>query len=77
LCWVGLGEAEVNVVVGGVAGDDEADVGGVQAARLVGVGVAELDHDKLVALEVDGAVFEWLREYEFFRKLAIEAWRPE
>src|SRR5260370_30072493 len=21
--------------------------------------------------------FEWLREYEFFRKLAIEAWRPE
>ena len=61
---VGLGEVEVNVVVGGVAGDDEADVGDVQAARLVGVGVAEFDHDEFVALEVDRVAFEWLREYE-------------
>ena len=74
---VGLGEVEVNVVVRGVAGDDEADVRGVQAAGLVGVGVAEFDHDELVALEVDGVAFEWLREYEFSRKLAIEARRPE
>src|SRR5438309_8115031 len=41
-----------------VAGDDEAAVGGVQAARLVGVGVAELDHDELVPLEVDGVALE-------------------
>ena len=67
----------MNVVVGGVAGDDEADVGGVQAARLVGVGVAELDRDELVALELDGVAFERLREHEVSRKLAIESWLPE
>lgn len=47
---VGLGEVQVNVVVSSVASDDEADVGHVQAARLVRVGVAELDHSELVAL---------------------------
>lgn len=49
----------------------------VGPSRLVGVGVAELDHDELLALEVDRVAVERLREYELFGKLAIEAWRPE
>jgi hypothetical protein len=74
---VRLGEVEVNVVVRGVTCNDETDVRHVQAARLVGVGVAELDRDELVALELDGVVFEGLGEYEVSRELAIEARPPE
>ena len=67
----------MHVVIRGVAGDDEADAAGMQAARVVGVGVAELDHGELVTLEVDGVPLEGLREDQISGKLAIEARRPE
>src|SRR5216683_1483002 len=46
-----LGEVQVDVVVGGVPGDHQADRRDVQNGRVVGVGVADLNGNQLVALE--------------------------
>ena len=40
-------------VVGGVAGDDQADGGHVQHRGVVGVGMSDFDRDQLLAFQVN------------------------
>jgi hypothetical protein len=50
---IGVRQVEVNVVVDGVAGDDEADLRNMQAACRVHVRMPEFHRDELVTFEVD------------------------
>jgi hypothetical protein len=43
----------MRAIVDGVARDHEADRGDVQAGRLIGIGVADIDRDDLVAFKVE------------------------
>ena len=53
LLRVRLDEVQVNVVVDGVARNDESDRRNMQSGREVRVGMAELDDDHVVPLQVD------------------------
>ena len=54
---IGLRQVEVNVVVDGVAGDDEADLWNMQAACRVRVRMPEFHRDELVTLGAGEPVF--------------------
>ena len=45
-------------IVDGVARDHQADRGHVQAGRVVGIGVADIDRDDLVAFKVERSAFQ-------------------
>jgi hypothetical protein len=53
LLSIRLGEVDMDVVVGNVPGDDQADRRDVQNGRVVGVGVADLNGNQLGALELE------------------------
>jgi hypothetical protein len=74
---IGFSEIQVNVVVGGIARDDEPDVGHMQRRRTVGVGVCEFDRHEFVPLKVEGVVVERLRENEPVRDLPGKPAAPQ
>ena len=73
----GLCQVEVDVVVGSVAGHDQPDVRDMETGGVVGVGMAELDDDHVVALEVQYGAGECFGDDEMFWDLAREALLPE
>ncbi len=74
---VGLGEVEVNVVVGDVPGDHQADGRDMQAGRVVGVAVPDFHHDQVTPFELDHLALELLGDHEAVRDLARKAHAPE
>ena len=50
---IGFGEEEVDVIVSGVAGDDESDGRDVQTGREVSVGMTRFHGDQLLPLQVN------------------------
>ena len=55
----------MRAVVDGVARDHEANRGHVQAGRVIGIGVADIDRNDLVTFKVEGSAFEPLGGDEF------------
>ncbi len=74
---VGFNEELVNAVVNGVSSHDESDGWNVQASRVVRVRVTDLDGPQLVAVQLDHASFEFLRDDEFLGNLPWESRVPE
>ena len=55
----------MRAIVDGVARDHETDRGHVQAGRVVGIGVADIDRDDLVVFKVERSAFQPLGGDEF------------
>ena len=53
-----------NIVIGAVARDDKADRTGVQAGRVVRIGVAEGNAHELFPFQLHNAPFEFIRDDE-------------
>ena len=67
----------MDVVVGGIPGDDQADRRDMQAGRVVGVGMPEVDDHEVVALEIDHLIREGVGDHEVMRDLAGKQMVPE
>ena len=55
----------MRAVVDGVARDNEADRGHVEAGRVIGIGMADIDRDDLVTFKVEGSAFQPFGRDEF------------
>jgi hypothetical protein len=73
----GLTKVLVDVVVDGVSGNHQADLGHVQAGRVVGVGVPQLHRHQVVALQLERVIRKQFGEDEVVRELAGEQPVPE
>jgi hypothetical protein len=73
----GLGQIQVHVVVNGVSRDHQTDRRDEQASGVIGVGVAEIDDDEFVSLELEAVAVEGLRILDVLRKLPGESPLPE
>src|SRR5580700_1346053 len=67
----------MNGVVSGIAGAHQPDRRHMQTRRMVGVSMAEFDHDKVTAFEIDHISLEFLGEDQVLRNLAGIARIPE
>jgi hypothetical protein len=74
---VGLAEVEVNVVVGDIPGDHQADGRDVQTRRVIGVCMPDFHHDQVAPFELDHLALELLGDHEPVRDLARKQRAPE
>src|SRR5206468_9276207 len=66
----------MDVVVGGVARDDEADRRDMQAGRMVRVGVAELHDAQFAPFQLDYISLQLFRDHQVLGNLAWECRSP-
>ena len=67
----------MNVVVGDVAGDHQADRRDMQNGRVVGVRMSDLHGDQVVPFEIDHISFELISDHEPVSDLARKPRAPE
>ena len=72
-----LGDVEMNVVVGGVPGDHQANRRHMQTGRVVSVGMADFYDNQVVPFEIDHISLEFVGDDETIRDLAWKESAPE
>src|SRR5262249_25508447 len=77
LLRIRLGEVEMDIVVGGVAGDHESDGRDIQTGRIVRVGMTEFHSDQFVSFQINYIPLELFREYQLVWNLVWEPRLPE
>jgi len=61
---VRLAQMKMNIVVDGVAGNDQPDRRGVETGRVVRIGMPEGNAHKLLPFQFDNASLECVRDHE-------------
>src|SRR6516162_5865908 len=74
--WRRLGQIEVNIIVGGIAGNHETDRRDMQTCRMIRVGVTKLNGDQLIPFQINHISFEFFRDHELVRNLVRESGLP-
>src|ERR1700752_2203015 len=71
-----LGEIEVHIVVGGIAGNHEPDQRNIQTGRMIRVGMAEFHSDQFLPFQINYVPLEFLRDHQVVRNLSWECRLP-
>src|SRR6266699_659653 len=67
----------MDVVVGGIPGDDQANGRYVQAGRVVGIGMSEGHDDQIVPLEVNHVFGQFFGQHKLISKLTGKTRSPK
>src|SRR5467141_13094 len=72
-----LGKIEVNVIVGGIAGNHEPDRGDIQTGRLIRVGMAEFHSDQFLPFQINYIPLKFLSDHQLVRNLPWKRRLPD
>ena len=69
-----LGKIEVNIVVGGIAGNHKPDRRNIQTGRMVRVGVTNFHNDQFIPFDIDYIPFELFGDHQLVWNLTRKSW---